>query len=896
MEENKATYLAFLFLGSGTLLCMCTCLTDTVFFMAKFHNTSTNYSETSHNRTLTSLQSYFESSMAAIINLAALLTSIVGVLTAHSWSINKKINYGYLLQVICLLLILPTIYLNTDSWQIIYFIFILLNSAIVSVGSSILQSGLFGICGEMSSNSIRAFNSGQGLSGVTASLSKILFVSFKTGYLASTMGFFSLTTVFLIGNFLVYNFFIKRKIKKIKLMKHQPEEEDMNDEISIVSNEKSKNSIFQIFFKIKFYSFILGLSFFITLAIQPGVTVHMLPNSRSPEYSIWYDELFVVTLCFLTNGLGEFSGRVLTAFYIPKRKWTILIYVIIRIMFIPTILFCKLRQPNPSNLIPVYIHNEYILGLLIFLFSVSSGHLSTSMIIEAPKYVQKNEQHVTGTIMYLSIVIGLSIDLFNVASNYDMEVVDRYHLTYISFFILGLGTLLPWNFLITADTFFDYKFRNTSIEYGNGTCHTALCDKFESILSAFANTSNFLFLLIGTLFARSITAKKRVLFGLSLLSVALIVLIITIYLNTDSIQTIYFYLIMVIASIMSACSAIIQTGEFGLAAILPMRYTQAVMAGQALGGVFASLSAILSVAINPQPLISAYIFFGIGLFVILVNIVIFLCLIKSKYLQYHQQLGEENESLINHGGQSTSSEENKYDYVEPVLKTGMLSYDVKQRKYDINGNSKSSSNESVGFNEEQSTNVNTSNSTLNKDPLLQIFNEIKLPGILVACVFLLTLAMFPGTIASIRPQNKPLGYSLWYSRLFTKVLCFLVFNVGDFSGRLTAGYLRHPSTSRNLIIYTCLRILFIPLMFFCNIGPSIRSFTFFKSEYIFAFINFIFSFSNGHLGSLLMMVGPKYAAEKNQEVAGSIMAFALGTGLCLGSILSVGMSSLNRVM
>lgn len=31
------------------------------------------------------------------------------------------------------------------------------------------------------------------------------------------------------------------------------------------------------------------------------------------------------------------------------------------------------------------------------------------------------------------------------------EPVDKYHMAYITFYLLGIVTLLPWNFFITAD-------------------------------------------------------------------------------------------------------------------------------------------------------------------------------------------------------------------------------------------------------------------------------------------------------------------------------------------------------------------------------------------------------------------------------------------------------------
>ena len=39
---------------------------------------------------------------------------------------------------------------------------------------------------------------------------------------------------------------------------------------------------------------------------------------------------------------------------------------------------------------------------------------------------------------------------------------DRYHAVYLVFYLLGMATLLPWNFFISVSSFWDYKFRDVN--------------------------------------------------------------------------------------------------------------------------------------------------------------------------------------------------------------------------------------------------------------------------------------------------------------------------------------------------------------------------------------------------------------------------------------------------
>ena len=67
----------------------------------------------------------------------------------------------------------------------------------------------------------------------------------------------------------------------------------------------------------------------------------------------------------------------------------------------------------------------------------------------------------------------------------------------------------------------------------------------------------------------------------------------------------------------------------------------------------------------------------------------------------------------------------------------------------------------------------------------------------------------------------------WNDEFFTPVACFVVFNVSDYIGRVLSTALpwpRDPSQAAYpMLVASLLRIVFIPLILFCNASPNNRS-------------------------------------------------------------------------
>lgn len=97
------------------------------------------------------------------------------------------------------------------------------------------------------------------------------------------------------------------------------------------------------------------------------------------------------------------------------------------------------------------------------------------------------------------------------------------------------------------------------------------------------------------------------------------------------------------------------------------------------------------------------------------------------------------------------------------------------------------------------------------------------------------------------------------------------------------------SGSISILMFSIARLAFIPLFLFCNASPMNRHITkvYFESDAVFMILIALLSISNGYIGNIVMMFGPKMLDHpEDQGRAASILVFFLVFGLTVGALLS----------
>lgn len=173
-------------------------------------------------------------------------------------------------------------------------------------------------------------------------------------------------------------------------------------------------------------------------------------------------------------------------------------------------------------------------------------------------------------------------------------------------------------------------------------------------------------------------------------------------------------------------------------------------------------------------------------------------------------------------------------------------------------------------------------------PLKPILKKTWVLGSCVFYVFFISIMVFPALSSGIQSMNKDSG-SPWATTYFVPLTSFLLYNVADFCGRQVTAWLQVPGpTSRMLPLLVVSRTALVPLFMFCNYQPRYHLHNVFFAHDLFPVVFIcLLGISNGYLGTLPMIYGPKVVPRELAEPAGVVMSFFLTLGLAVGSAFSV---------
>ena len=399
-----------------------------------------------------------------------------------------------------------------------------------------------------------------------------------------------------------------------------------------------------------------------------------------------------------------------------------------------------------------------------------------------------------------------------------------------SFLLLGLGSLLPWNAILSQLDFFMFyqKDHHPEIVFGNINFFINLTLQFILLTTKrmFSYKTLFYFSLCGYMF--------------SLISLP----ISAIYFPSD----LGFKISCIVIFINGFSNAVISNSMFGLVSFFSLENVIAVGTGQGISGILMTLIryAILLFIDEKKGLnIGAYLFFGISALIILIVLRQIMVLYKNPvFISVLKQIGE-----IKNGND------------EEKIQNKLIEGDNIELK-------------EIG--EENLENKNENKKEKEKGLLFLIMKILDINIMVILC-YTTTIGLFPG--ACIKPNL--FGLSPGWK---VNTIIFL-YNLFDTVGRKLVGYIKKPA-KWHLISTTILRFLFLlsfPFVIYLEKYNKLEA----NIIGVLSVLNTVLmALTNGIANNLCFSLAPEQVEGELKAKAGSSVSLCLAVGLFLGSFLA----------
>ncbi|KFW84452.1 Equilibrative nucleoside transporter 4, partial [Manacus vitellinus] len=428
----------------------------------------------------------------------------------------------------------------------------------------------------------------------------------------------------------------------------------------------------------------------------------------------------------------------------------------------------------------------------------------------------------------------------------DPEPQDRYHGIYFAMLLAGVGFLLPYNSFITDVDYLHHKYPGTSIVFDMSLTYilvalvaVILNNALVELLSLHTRIS------VGYLFA---------------LGPLLFVSICDVWLELFSRRQAYAINLVAVGVVAFGCT-VQQSSFYGYTGLLPKRYTQGVMTGESTAGVIISLSRIFTKLLLSDEKENTVIFFFISIGMELTCFILHLLVKRTRFVRYYTDGSRKGLPETRGAGDPGTGYRVHHDVTSEDVR-----FENRQR-----GQPRSPPEGGLC---KGRTAVLAELCCLSlPDMLLYRYVVSRLIWaymLSIAMTYFITLCLFPGLESEI--HNCTLGEWL-------PILIMAIFNLSDFVGKILAA-LPYDWRGTHLLVYSCLRVVFIPLFIMCVYPNGQPTFGHPAWPCIFSLLMGI---TNGYFGSVPMILAAGKVSPEQRELAGNTMTVSYMTGLTLGS-------------
>ncbi|GMM38491.1 nucleoside transmembrane transporter [Saccharomycopsis crataegensis] len=440
-----------------------------------------------------------------------------------------------------------------------------------------------------------------------------------------------------------------------------------------------------------------------------------------------------------------------------------------------------------------------------------------------------------------------------------------HQLQYLTFVLIGVALLWPWNCFLSASEYYTTRFTKT-----NGESYARI---YSSTMMSVSTIAQLAFNYYLSERQNGANYYKRFISGQVVNSLIFLIMAgsCVAFLGIKPGPFFALLMVMILGSSLCCCSS--QNGSMAIVNIYGPLYAQGLMVGQAIAGVLPSISLIASIIIVGEKPQVEHVEKNYGVMTYYLTSTVVSCLSLVGFLAFIYKYAFEGPSIEDH--------DDHHHYVQLVDESG----DVDNQLIEENEEEFLARDEEGHHNNSQHV------------PFSYLFSKLNSIVITLVLVFVVSL-IFPVFASNIESVNKPAGEDISNGIHFSNSnifipLAFMVWNIGDLVGRVVCGYeFFQIHNEKAMLIYSIARSLFIPFLFMCNLNDSASSSNnhgspLLNSDVVYLFIQFMYGATNGHLCSnCFMNVGPKFTKDQEKKAAGGFTTVFLSIGLAVGSVCS----------
>jgi len=430
-DKYRMVYIIFYWLGIGTLLPWNMFISVQAYWNHKFRTVGSELVPGNKNETESNdLQKAWGGYLSAASMVPNVTLLILNGFFGHKFKTQPRLIVSLILVILLFTFTSVMVKVDTDNWQDEFLGLTLGSVVLININAAIFQGGILGVAGKFPPAYMGAVFSGQAVGGIFASGCNVVFLAL--GATAEESGFFCFITsvVFLFSALVAYAIATRSDFyqfylgeKSVELKEKKPEDSKLLDTDDGRPAVPVRVNPFTVLIQISPYAGAVFSCFLVTLGTFPAITAQVV--STMPPDSAWAKVFFVPVSCFLLFNIGDYIGRFLAGLVQWPRPGKVGSYVtlglaLLRFVFLPLFLYCNIR-PTDRSITSVAFESDTAYIVIMMLFSISNGYVSSICMISGPQVVAGEEASTAANLMVACLGLGLGVGAF--ISNFLVKLI-----------------------------------------------------------------------------------------------------------------------------------------------------------------------------------------------------------------------------------------------------------------------------------------------------------------------------------------------------------------------------------------------------------------------------------------------------------------------------------------